>query len=179
MGQDLTELKAACAAVLTSLIENGKRLSWNPNASDAELIACLKDITDEMAAAIGSKLEWKSNVPSNLSHKQRKPSAAHLTCPALHLVCNTGEVLTEARVLQTELAMRLDRLVSISNSTGSKDTVAHSAEALAVLLSKHVLHEPAALMEVYDAVQQGKPISDISRHRFSMHAGLPRPRPWC
>ena len=27
LGQDLTELKAACAAVLTSLIENGKRLS--------------------------------------------------------------------------------------------------------------------------------------------------------
>jgi len=161
LGQDLTELKAACTAVLTSLTENGKRLSWNPNASDPELIACLKDITDEMAAAIGSKLEWKSNVPSNLSHKQRKPSAAHLTCPALHLVCNTGEVLTEARVLQTELAMRLDRLVSISNSTGSKDTVAHSAEALAVLLSKHVLHEPAALMEVYVAVQQGKPILPI------------------
>ena len=162
LGQDLTELKAACAAVLTSLTENGKRLSWNPNASDAELIACLKDITDEMAAAIGSKLEWKSNVPSNLSHKQqRKPTTAHVTCPALHLVCNTGEVLTEARVLQTELAMRLDRLVSISNSAGSKDTVAHSAEALAVLLSKHVLHEPAALMEIYDAVQRGKPILPI------------------
>ena len=162
LGQDLTELKAACAAVLTSLIENGKRLSWNPNASDAELIACLKDIADAMAAAMGNKLEWKSNAPSNLSHKQRKPSAAHLTCPALHLVCNTGEVLTEARVLQTELAMRLDRLVSITDSAGSKDTVlAHSAEALAVLLSKHVLHEPAALMEVYDAVLQGKPILPI------------------
>ena len=161
LGQDLSELKAACTAALASLTENGKRLSWNPNASDAELIACLKDITDEMAAAIGSKLEWKSNVHSSLSHKQRKPSAAHLTCPALHLVCNTGEVLTEARVLQTELAMRLDRLVSTSNSTGSKDTVAHSAEALAVLLSKHVLHEPAALMEIYNAVQQGKPVLSI------------------
>ena len=162
LGEDLTELKAACTAVLTSFTENGKRLSWNPNASDAELIACLKDIADAMAAAMGNKLEWKSNAPSNLSHKQRKPSAAHLTCPALHLVCNTGEVLTEARVLQTELAMRLDRLVSITDSAGSKDTVlAHSAEALAVLLSKHVLHEPAALMEVYDAVQQGKPILPI------------------
>mmetsp|Transcript_69285 Transcript_69285/g.167568 ORF Transcript_69285/g.167568 Transcript_69285/m.167568 type:complete len:210 (-) Transcript_69285:258-887(-) len=57
--------------------------------------------------------------------------------------------------------MRLDRLVSTSNSTGSKDTVAHSAEALAVLLSKHVLHEPAALMEIYNAVQQGKPVLPI------------------
>ena len=161
LGQDLTELKAACTAVLTSSTDDSKMLSWNPNASDAELIACLKDITDEMAEAIGSKLEWKSNDPSRLSHKQRKPSAAHLTCPALHLVCNTDEVLTEARVLQTELAMRLDRLVSISNATGSKDTVAHSAEALAVLLSKHVLHEPTALMEIYDAVQQGKPILPI------------------
>ena len=110
---------------------------------------------------MGNTLEWKSNVHPSLSHKQRKPSAAHLTCPALHLVCNTGEVLTEARVLQTELAIRLDRLVSTSNPTGSKDTVAHSAEALAVLLSKHVLHEPAALMEIYNAVQQGKPVLSI------------------
>ena len=161
LGQDLTELKAACTAVLTTSTENDKRLSWNPNASDAELIACLKDITDAMAAAMGNTLEWKSNVHPSLAHKQRKPSAAHLTCPALHLVCNTGEVLTEARVLQTELAIRLDRLVSTSNPTGLKDTVAHSAEALAVLLSKHVLHEPAALMEIYNAVQQGKPVMSI------------------
>ena len=161
LGQDLAELKAACTAVLTSFTENGKRLSWNPNASDAELIACLKDITDAMAAAMGNTLEWKSNVHPSLSHKQRKPSAAHLTRPALHLVCNTGEVLTEARVLQTELAIRLDRLVSTSNPAGSKDTVVHSAEALAVLLSKHVLHEPAALMEIYNAVQQGKPVMSI------------------
>ena len=70
LGQDLTELKAACTAVLTTSTENGKRLSRNPNASDAELIACLKDITDAMAAAMGNTLEWKSNVHPSLAHKQ-------------------------------------------------------------------------------------------------------------
>ena len=82
-----------------------------------ELIACLKDIIDEMAAAIGGKLEWKGEA-SATPRKQRKASATRLTCPALHLVCNTGEALTEARVLQTELAMRMDRLVTTDGLTG-------------------------------------------------------------
>ena len=134
LGQDLSELKAACTAVLTSFSDIGKRqLTWNPNASDTELIACLKDIIDEMAAAIGGKLEWKGEA-SATPRKQRKASATRLTCPALHLVCNTGEALTEARVLQTELAMRMDRLVT--TPMGSQDTVAHSAEAVVVLLSR-------------------------------------------
>ena len=161
LGQDLSELKVACTAVLTSFNEIGKRqLMWNPNASDTELIACLKDIIDEMAAAIGSKLEWKGEA-SATPRKQRKASANRLTCPALHLVCNTGEALTEARVLQTELAIRMDRLVTTSNLTGAPDTMAHNAEAVVVLLSRHVLHEPAALMEIYNAVQQGKPVVPI------------------
>ena len=134
---------------------------WNPNSSDTELIACLQDIIDEMAAAIGTKLEWKGEAHSSLPHKQRKASA-NQTCSALHLVCNTGEALTEARVLQTELAMRMDRLVSTSSLTGSQvDTAVHRAEAVVVLLSRHLLHEPAALMEIYGAVQQGKPIVPI------------------
>ena len=162
LGQDLSELKVACTTVLTSFNEIGKRqLAWNPNASDTELIACLKDIMDEMAAAIGSKLEWKSEDHSSLPRKQRKTSATRLTCPALHLVCNEGEALTEARVLQTELAMRMDRLVTTSNLTGAQDTVAHNAEAVVVLLSGHVLHEPATLIEIYNAVEQGKPVVPI------------------
>jgi len=162
LGQDLTELKLACTAALASFSAIGKRqLVWNPNASDTELIACLKDIIDEMAAAIGGRLEWKGDVHSNLAHKQHKASAIHLTRPALHVVCNTGEALTEARVLQTELAMRLDRLVSTSNLAGSPDTMTHDAEAVAVLLSRHVLHEPDALMEIYNAVQQSKPLLPI------------------
>ena len=161
LGQDLTELKLASTAALASFSAIGKRqLVWNPNASDTELIACLKDIIDEMAAAIGGRLEWRGDVHSNRGHKQRKPSATRSTRPALHVVCNTGEVLTEARVLQTELAMRLDRLVSISNAS-SPDTVTHDAEAVAVLLSRHVLHQPDALMEIYNAVQQRKPLLPI------------------
>ena len=161
LGSDLTELKVACMAVLTSFNEIGNRqLMWNPNSSDTELIACLQDIIDEMAAAIGTKLEWKGEAHSSLPHKQRKASA-NQTCSALHLVCNTGEALTEARVLQTELAMRMDRLVSTSSLTGSQGTAVHRAEAVVVLLSRHLLHEPAALMEIYGAVQQGKPIVPI------------------
>ena len=161
MGSDLTELKLACTAAIRTFTGK-KQLSWNPNASDSELVACLKDIVDEMAAAVGSTLEWKGDVHSTHSVKQHK-SVAHSTRPALHLVCNVNEALNEARVLQTELAMRLDRLVSTSvpSSTGGLDMIAHDTEAMVVLLTKQVLHEPAALMEVYDAVQQAKPIVPI------------------
>ena len=160
LGQDLTELKAACTAALASITEKGKkRLSWNPNASDTELIACLKDTIDAMAEAIGSKLEWKGDVRLSLpARKQRKSSGTH-SASALHLICNTGEALNEARVLQTELAMRLNQLVSTSlhdTFIGPPDT-----GAVAVLLSKHVLYAPAALVEIYSAVQQSKPVVPI------------------
>ena len=164
LGPDLTELKAACTAVLRAFTENGKKkLSWNPNATDTELIACLKDIVDEMGAATGNKLEWKSNAHSGHARKQHKPSAAQSARPALRLICNVHEALNEARVLQTELAMRLDRLVSTSvpNFTGAPDMMAHTTEAVAVLLTRHVLHEPAALVEVFAAIQDAKPIVPV------------------
>ena len=164
LGPDLTELKAACTAVLRAFTEKGKKkLSWNPNATDTELIACLKDIVDEMGAATGNKLEWKGDAHSGHARKQHKPSAAQSARPALRLICNVHEALNEARVLQTELAMRLDRLVSTSvpNFTGAPDMMAHTTEAVAVLLTRHVLHEPAALVEVFAAIQDAKPIVPV------------------
>ena len=112
LGRDLTELKSACTAMLASTqLASSSQLVWNPNASDNELIACLKDIIDAMAAATGSTLAWKQNGPkpkeestrimrrSSRSWLHRSTSCDNQT-PALHLVCNCDEAMADARVLQ-------------------------------------------------------------------------------
>ena len=130
LGQDLSELQEACTRMLDPFLSpdgwSGTKLVWNPNASDTELIACLKDIIDAMGAAMGSTLKWKGTVVSkgdeSLSVSSRRSSMFSLVsrrkpaaqASALHLICCTDDALNEARVLQTELAMGLDRLVSTS-----------------------------------------------------------------
>ena len=54
LGPDLTELKTACANAFGVVGKGGNLGSrvWNPNASDSELIACLKDICETMASLI-------------------------------------------------------------------------------------------------------------------------------
>ena len=222
IGPDLTELIWACTAVLTSTQVASKQLVWNPNASDSELIACLKDLIDAMATVTGSTLAWDENT----SLRASSPSSfrkARPTLPALHLVCNCDEAMTDARVLQvvfytllyspapctpqpaapharlkidiwplssiqTEMAMRLGRLVTtdkpnlVRASSGfvlaprggtsgrrlsgvkayrNGKGEAGRAEAIAVLLSERVLHEPAALVEIYQCARHGKVIVPI------------------
>ena len=107
LGPDLTELIWACTTVLTS---TRSRLVWNPNASDSELVACLKDIIDAMATATGNTLNWTSkgsepNEPrvvrrsSSMQLPRRAKSFLH-EIPALHLVCDCDEAMADARVLQ-------------------------------------------------------------------------------
>ena len=111
LGPDLTELQKACTTVLTST-----QLVWNPNASDSELVACLKDLIDEMATVTGSKLMWSPHESelredrASRSSSRRSSSSVigskakkELGASALHLVCNCDETMTDARVLQAIL----------------------------------------------------------------------------
>ena len=126
LGPDLTELKQACTAMLTSTQVASKQLVWNPNASDSELIACLKDLIDAMATVTGSTLKWapsRSEAQKNMLLRRgslslslrrgslalRRSSSAFSNTAgtsrvgawsALHLVCNCNEAMTDARVLQ-------------------------------------------------------------------------------
>ena len=113
LGGDLTELKSACTAMLASTqLASSSQLVWNPNASDNELIACLKDIIDAMAAATGSTLAWKQNGPKPKEERTRimrrssrswlfhRSTSCDNQTPALHLVCNCDEAMADARVLQ-------------------------------------------------------------------------------
>lgn len=94
--------------MLTSTQVASKQLVWNPNASDSELIACLKDLIDAMATVTGSTIAWdpsRSEPPhENTSLRYSSSSTfgkkARSSSPALHLVCNCDEAMTDARVLQ-------------------------------------------------------------------------------
>ena len=46
---DLNELKSNILEILASFQEDQNKLVWNPNASDLELLASLKDIIEKMA----------------------------------------------------------------------------------------------------------------------------------
>ena len=120
LGPDLTELKQACTAMLTSTQIASKQLVWNPNASDGELIPCLKDLSgDAMATTTGNTLMWspheselKEDRASRLSRSSSNSflgskAKDELRASALHLVCNCDEAMTDARVLQVVLPLTL------------------------------------------------------------------------
>ena len=86
--------------------------------------------------------------------KKKEKTTEH---SALHIACNCGEALNDARVLQTELAMKLGKLVSLP---GDADVI-YDANAVAVLLTKSALHDPATLVSAYHAVINGKPLLPV------------------
>ena len=114
----------------------------------------------------------------NLSRNKEAVNAA------MHIVCSCDDALNDARVLQTEMAMKLGRLVSINMPDGSQTKMASNAEAMGVLLTKNLLFEPAALFEIYQAAEQGKTIIPLcligrgydyagaSSHLSNLEAGL-------
>ena len=54
LGKDLSVLKQAIHAILDHhAAETTRKLTWNPNGGDAELIASLKDIIEAMALEKG------------------------------------------------------------------------------------------------------------------------------
>ena len=59
---------------------------------------------------------------------------------------------------------------------GNEDTKsAQAAQAVAVLLTKHVLHEPLALIEIFQAAQQGKTMVPVCLVRSRAQTPAPSP----
>ena len=112
-----------------------RSLMWNPNASDVEIIASLKDLIEAMAEETGSSLKWRgTGALSTLDAEKAKAKkrkakgrkGQRAEASALHIVCHCGEALHDARVLQTETAMRLGRLVTTvdrSDDDAADDTL--------------------------------------------------------
>ena len=174
LGDDLAELKSAIHEILSNF-EGGEKLVWSPNASDMETIANLKDIIEQMGKLKGASLKWKNDFAvasaaledagdrkRRASFRERRNSFQKKMVKtteqsAMHIACNCDEALTDARVLQTELAMKLGKLVSIPADAN----VNWDAAGVAVLLTKNALHDPATLASVYHAAIHGKPILPV------------------
>ena len=161
IGNDLTPLKAAVKASLVKHMSGTSRLTWNPNASDHELIASLKDIIEAMALASDYTLKWTGDLQVDLEAQKQRATKAMETdaTAAIHIVCRCDEALNVARMLQTEMAMKMGRLVT----TAMPDSIEgdKNAESVALLLTKEVLMDPKVLASVFRAVKEGKHIVPI------------------
>ena len=166
LGEDLSELKEACTETLIAYKQSSTKLVWNPNAADPIMIACLRDIIDEMARVCDNTLAWKDhreftttkrkNSLKNSLFSTKKPDQY----TALHLICNCDDALNDARIMQTELAMKLGQLVTTVSPDDVALTEANAANRderrpVAVLLTKNLLQEPATLLELYNASRLG------------------------
>lgn len=80
----------------------------------------------------------------------------------LHIVCTKSAVLKDARVLQTELAMKLGCLVGVTQGSDRPSQrmmaidEAENAQVLVLLLTSDCLHSPSILLSVHHAIVRGK-----------------------
>jgi len=150
------------------VLDKGCSLTWNPNLSDMELIASLKDIIEAMAEVTETPITWTGvNAKSEderhdtfttaTQRRRKKLGKGGVGRPALHIVCNTNEALNDARVLQTETAMCLGKVVSTNGSSVDMKDV----EAVAVLLTKEALYVPAVLVELFEAIVAEKTLVPV------------------
>ena len=93
--------------------------------------------------------------------RERKKGLA----PALHILCNCDEALNDARVLQTETAMAVGHLVSVEGGKGvlGYEYGVEDASAVAVLLTKEVLHDVQCLIALYQACVQASGVERVQR----------------
>ena len=189
LGNDLTNLKKAVHSILSShetAKAQSRELTWEPSAGDVELVAEIKDISEAMARTCGKELKWKTKESPNerrMSRRGSRVKALMTVRPVqkaaqLHIMCSKSEVLKDARVLQTEMAMKMGCLVSVTQGSdissttdtqGSEDASARvlaidesqGSEALVLLLTSTVLHEASFLLSVYRAIVHGKVIIPI------------------
>lgn len=185
IGEDLSALKKKMHAMLSAFEQDGSRwTTFNPSATDPEMISILKDIIEAMAAARGSAgalpckqaapkewrnpstVKWTDDSANRQVMDAKATTFGHLSrlvmpsqLPVVHIVCNSDEGHAEARVLQTELAVKLRRRVSTTMTDGSEASTA-SANVV-VMLTKNALHDPELLARVYRALSLSKRVIPI------------------
>jgi len=169
LGDDLGEMQINLLTTLEEhrMLDVDKRLAWNPQASDIELIASLKDVAEAMALKTQSVLKWKGDLVERIGGaigggtKRRRGSAKMMKVvdqPVMHIACAATDAMGDARVLQTELSMLLGRFVSMPSGA---ERVGYDANSLIVLLTKDALCDPALLISVHSFAIAGKPIIPV------------------
>jgi len=183
LGPDLGELKEAVVDALDANEKTGKPLIFNAHAGDNALVAMMKDLIERLAEATGRSISWsggESSEPLNWNpiqpfrRKSVKPPDGNAgnrasrrqhnevknAESAIFFCCSRQDALGHARVLRSASEVKLDRGCAIGGGADSSEFIEKS-ELCVVLLTKQLLCDPVALLEVWMALQCGLPLVTV------------------
>ena len=191
VGRDLGELKDAVLGVLKEnerishrASEEGGRdpLLFDAHAGDAAMVATMKDVIEQMAQMTKRNLQWDNqnqtrprvtsgkaaarntsvHGPGRIPHlggaaSQGNPAKADY---AMFICCALDDALKHARVLRSQLAIKAARPCLIG---GGADGTAHvdDSEMVVVLLTKQLLFNQDAILELWTALEHQKPVVTV------------------
>ena len=181
---DLADVKKA---IIHALNINARRdtLLFDGRAGDAQLVATMKDVVERMARVTHRQIRWHndkefgtgsksgSKSPSNQptgSNSSRDDEDEGRKESAAFICCSRDDALKHARVLRSALEVKLGRECSIGGSVYS-DQKLDLSDLMVVLLTKRMLTNPIALLEVFKA---GNPAGTRIKARYNFPADLIR-----
>jgi len=185
---NLDELKDALSFVLES---NGNApLIFGSHAGDNAMVATMKDVVERMAKATGRELKWKGTAGHShhkLEREEKKKSRFRIIRNHVHktmsnrfswsaglvvsevnnkgstvfVCCSRDDAVSHARVLRSELQMKLGRSCAIGGGDETDRWIEESQLGV-VLLTKRLLENPIALFEAWGLVQEQTPIVTVA-----------------
>ena len=173
----LTELKETIIRVLDAERELQSSIVFNAHYGDQETVAALKDVVERCASSTQRSIEWNSDfIVTRSSEKTDKMTRSsegtdkkikkpkHLTSnevlvnseeSKIFICCSREDAIADARVLRSELEMRLGRPCAIGGGPDTHTMIINGCEAFIVLLTKDTLSNSNALHEIWLALIQG------------------------
>jgi len=187
VGRDLGELKDA----VLGLLKENERLShrgseeggrdpllFDAHAGDAAMVATMKDVIEQMAQMTKRNLQWdnqsqtRPRVTSGKGMTVARKASIHSPGGAvsqgnpakadyaMFICCALDDALKHARVLRSQLAIKAARPCLIG---GGAEGTAHvdDCEMVVVLLTKQLLSNNDALLELWTALEHQKPVVTV------------------
>ncbi|KAL1512046.1 hypothetical protein AB1Y20_005320 [Prymnesium parvum] len=187
LGMDLSELKHAVHMALDA--NHGDPIIFGSHAGDNAMLATMKDVVERMAAATHRKVEWKGEAVQqqneakqtsrsirrfgakfSLSRLRRlsasftkdgRTEEVHNEGSAIFICCAREDAASHARVLRSELQVKLGRACAIGGGARSARWIDES-QMVVVLLTKQLLSNPIALFEAWQSIHQGLPVVTVA-----------------
>lgn len=185
IGPNLDNLKQTVHKVLDANQSNP--IVFDSHAGDSAMVATMKDVIERMAMLTNRKIKWSGGFLE--PHKRKLQEAQkmgeeliatalstgltakrcitkHLelevtnTESAIFLCCSRRHSLKHARVLRSQLAVKIGRGCAIGGGQNSSSFI-NESELCLVLLSKLLLTDPSALFEIWLALQRQIPIVTV------------------
>lgn len=188
LGKDLGVLKREVLTIVQANAAAHERapLVFNSHSGDNAMLAVMKDIVEAMATATGRTVKWSDGEAKGSSERRwsrrnsfgqdvlagsssRKASfKGDEIEPQLNdgksmvfLCCSQADVLPGARVLRSQLAMKLNHSCGLGGGGNTEDLIKQS-ELMVVLLTKGIVTDNKALYEIWTALQNGVSVITVS-----------------